>query len=147
MERGPLVYSLKIKQNWEKSEERFPGFPDWNCMPGSDWNYALYFFLEVHGPKKFPLISRLHDVSSYFKVKYNEIPEDSYPWEYPPVEISCIGKKVDNWKLLEDNVTPEVPQSPVINDNPEEEITLIPFGCAPIRITYFPVADKKREKK
>ena len=146
VERGPLVYSLKIKQNWEKSEERFPGFPDWNCMPGSDWNYALCFFLEVHGPKKFPLISRIHDINSYFKVKYNEIPENSYPWEYPPVEISCIGKKVDNWKILEDNVTPEVPQSPVLNNNPEEEITLIPFGCAPIRITYFPVAEKKREK-
>ncbi|MFC1552256.1 hypothetical protein ACFL6P_06780 [Candidatus Latescibacterota bacterium] len=38
-------------------------------------------------------------------------------------------------------VTPDVPMSPVINNNPEEDITLIPYGCAPIRITYFPVAD------
>jgi hypothetical protein len=147
VERGPLVYSLKIKQNWEKIKERFPGFPDWKCLPGSDWNYALCFRLEIHGPKKFPLVSTLTPVESYFRVKYNEVPDNSFPWEIPPVEITCTGKKVDNWKILEDNVTPEVPESPVINNNPEEEISLIPFGCAPVRITYFPVAEKTTNKK
>jgi hypothetical protein len=144
VERGPLVYSLKIKQNWEMIGERFPGFPDWKCLPASDWNYALCFFLEVHGPKKFPLISTIYPTESYFTVKYNDVPEDSYPWEYPPIEITCKGKKVDNWKLLEDDVTPDVPPGPVLNNNPEEDITLIPFGCAPIRITYFPVAEKQK---
>ena len=147
VERGPLVYSLKIKQNWEKIGERFPGFPDWKCLPGSDWNYALCLFLENPGWKKnferFPLISLDYPADSYFTVKYNEVPEDSYPWEFSPIELICKGKKVDNWKLLEDNVTPNVPQSPVINKNPEEEISLIPFGCGPIRITYFPVAEKQ----
>ena len=146
VERGPLVYSLKIKQKWEKISERFPGFPDWKCLPASDWNYALCFFLENNGPKKFPLISRLQDIDSYFTVKYNEIPEDSYPWEFPPVELICKGKKVNDWKLLDDDVTPDVPQSPVINDSKEEDISLIPFGCAPIRITYFPVEEKTGPK-
>jgi hypothetical protein len=95
--------------------------------------------------KKFPLVSREYTADSYFTVKYNEVPEDSYPWEFPPIELTCIGKKVDNWKLLKDNVTPEVPQSPIINNNPEETITLIPFGCSPIRITYFPIAEKQQK--
>ncbi len=146
VERGPLVYALKIKQNWVKTDERFPGFPDWECLPASDWNYALCFSLENHGPKKFPLISGNYPIESYFTVQYNEVPEDSYPWEFPPVELICKGKKVDHWKLLEDDVTPDVPQSPVVNNNPEEEISLIPFGCAPVRITYFPVAEKIRVK-
>jgi hypothetical protein len=145
VERGPLVYSLKIKQNWEKLGERFPGFPDWKCLPASDWNYALCFSLDNHGPVKFPFISINYPPDSYFTFKYNKVPEDSYPWEYPPVELICKGKKVDGWKLLENNVTPDVPQSPVINNNPEEEISLIPFGCAPIRITYFPMAEKERD--
>lgn len=148
VERGPLVYSLKIKHNWEKTSERFPGFPDWKCMPRSDWNYALCFVLEnrseLKDMKKFPLVSREYPADSYFNVKYNEVPKDSYPWEFPPIELTCKGKKVDNWKLLEDNVTPDVPQSPVINNNAEEEISLIPFGCAPIRITYFPIAEKQQ---
>ena len=147
IDRGPLVYSLKIKQNWEKSAERFPGFPDWKCLPASDGNYALCFSLESNGAKKFPLISRLHDFDSYFTVKQNEIPKDAYPWEYPPIELICKAKKVDNWKILADDVTPDVPQSLVINDNPEEEISLIPFGCAPIRITYFPITEKTAGKK
>jgi len=144
--RGPLVYSLKIKQDWQKTAERFPGFPDWNCFSASDWNYALCFSLESNGQRKFPLISRLQDPESYFTVKYNDVPKDAYPWEYPPIELICKAKKVDNWKILPDNVTPDVPQSPVITDHPEEEITLIPFGCAQVRITYFPIAEKTRSK-
>ncbi len=147
VERGPLVYSLKIKQKWEKLAERHPGFPDWKCTPGSEWNYALCFFLENNGPEIFPLISRSHDIDSYFTVKYNDIPENSYPWEFPPIELICKGRKVDGWKLLDQDVTPDVPPSPVINSNDEEDISLIPFGCAPIRITYFPVAEKTIEKK
>jgi len=145
VERGPLVYSLKIKQNWQKLGDRFPGFPDWKCLPASDWNYALCFTLDNHGPVKFPFISINYPPDSYFRFKYNKVPQDSYPWEYPPVELICKGKKVDGWKLLEDDVTPDVPQSPVLNDNPEEDISLIPMGCAPIRITYFPMAEKERD--
>ncbi len=71
----------------------------------------------------------------------------SRPWEYPPVELTCKAKKVDDWKLLSGDVTPDVPQSPVISNHPEEKISLIPFGCAQVRITYFPVTEVVREKK
>ena len=89
----------------------------------------------------------MQHLDSIFKVKYNEVPKDAYPWEYPPVELTCKAKKVDNWKLLPDNLTPDVPQSPVIIEHPEEEISLIPFGCAQVRITYFPVTEKTSNKK
>jgi hypothetical protein len=141
VERGPLVYSLKIKQKWEKIGERFPGFPDWKCLSESDWNFAICFNLENNGLKKFPLISVHYPADLYFTVKYNKVPEGSYPWEFSPIELLCKGKKVDHWKLPEDDVTPDVPQSPILNNNPVEEITLIPMGCAPVRITYFPVAE------
>jgi hypothetical protein len=144
--RGPLVYSLKIKQHWEKTAERFPGFPDWNCSAESDWNYALCFPFESYSEKKFSLISMQH-LDSSFNVRYKEVPQNALPWEYSPIEITCKAKKVNDWKLLKGEVTPDVPQSPVISDNPEEEITLIPFGCAPVRITYFPVTEKSNKKK
>ena len=151
VERGPLVYSLKIKQNWRKVQERFPGFPDWEVRPGSDWNYALCFDLAKSGPLQLPdpfsLIPKGRTYESYFTVRHPEVPEGSNPWEYPPIALSCKAKKVDGWKLLDGDATPDVPQSPVVNDNPEEEVTLIPYGCAPIRITYFPVAPLNEVKK
>ena len=145
VERGPLVYGLKIKHNWKKVGERFPGFPDWQVSAGSDWNYALCLKLGYEWNKNFPSIARSPKPDWYFTIKYPKVPESSYPWEYPPIELVCKGKKVDGWELIDGDVTPDVPQSLIINDNPEEDITLVPYGCAPIRITYFPVAELKRK--
>jgi hypothetical protein len=136
VERGPLAYSLKIKQLWRKVDKRFPDFPGWEVRPGSSWNYALCLDLQAG----FALIPKGRTHCSYFTVKHPKVPPGSNPWEHPPIELQCLGKKVDGWKLLAGDATPDVPQSPVVNDNPQEKITLIPYGCAPIRITYFPVA-------
>ena len=143
VERGPLVYSLKIKQNWTKAGERFPGFPDWECRPGSPWNYALSLVTEqFESSQEFALIARKNAPHTYFSVSYPEVPKGSNPWEFPPIELTCKAKRIDGWKLRKNEATPDVPTSPVITANPEEEITLIPFGCAPIRITYFPVTKR-----
>lgn len=135
VERGPLVYALKIKHNWKKVGERFAGFPDWEVRPASPWNYALSVKLNYTRGKD-------HNPESYFTVKHPEVPDGSNPWEFPPIELVCMGKKVNGWKLLDGDVTPDVLQSPIVNDNPEEQITLVPYGCTHIRITYFPVAER-----
>jgi hypothetical protein len=36
-------------------------------------------------------------------------------------------------------MTGELPASPVSSDQADEEITLIPMGCARLRISVFPV--------
>jgi len=157
VERGPLVYALKIKENWKKARERFPGFPDWEVRAASDWNYALCFRLYRDG-----MISRrrIDDGSSerdmgdsYFKVNYRQVPDGANVWENPPIELIAKAKKVDGWRLKKElpavlplandtaeAFTPDVPQSPVANNNPEQEITLVPYGCTHVRVTYFPVA-------
>jgi len=132
VERGPLVYALKIRHNWKKVGERFLGFPDWEVRAGTDWNYALCFNLNYG--KECP-------IDSYFTVKHLKVPEGSYPWEYPHIELACKGKKVDGWEMIDSEVTPDVPQSPVVSENPEETVTLVPYGCTRIRITYFPVVE------
>ena len=44
IERGPIVYSLPIKENWtprvepKYTTEEFPG---WEATPASEWNYGL----------------------------------------------------------------------------------------------------------
>ena len=139
VERGPLAYALKIKHNWQKVAERFPGFPDWELHPGSAWNYALGLQLS-YGKDRMPV------GDSYFTVKYPEVPKGSDPWEYPPIELIGKGKKVDGWQLIDEEVTPHVPQSPIYNDNPWEDVTLVPYGSTRIRITYFPVAPPPRDE-
>ena len=134
VERGPLVYVLKIKHDWKKVGERFAGFPDWELRPGSAWNYGLLLNLS-YGKDRMPA------AGDYFTIKYPEVPEDSNPWEDPPIELVCKAKKVDGWKILKGDLTPHVPQSPVVNDNPEEMVTLVPYGSTRIRITYFPVVE------
>jgi hypothetical protein len=156
VERGPLVYALKVKENWKKARERFAGFPDWEVRTGSDWNYALCFRLYRGG-----MISRrrlddekseVNAGDSYFNVNYHKLAEGANPWENPPIELITKAKKVKEWRLKKElpavlpmnnagaeEFTPDVPESPVTSNSPEQEITLIPYGCTHVRVTYFPV--------
>jgi len=143
VERGPLVYALKIKHDWRKVGERFDDFADWEVRPASDWNYALCLNLGYEWNKDFPSIARSPEPDEYFTIERLKVPEDSYPWEDPHMELVCKGKKVDGWKIIDGEVTPDVPQSLIANDNPEVNITLVPYGCTRIRITYFPIARLK----
>jgi Beta-L-arabinofuranosidase, GH127 middle domain len=141
VERGPLVYALKITHVWRKLQERFPAFADWECRPGSAWNYALCLALEKGST---PTASAVHakelPASSYFTVRHPRVPGDASPWESSPIELTCRARKVKGWELLEKELTPDVPEIPVTTDSPEELITLVPYGCTRIRITHFPVA-------
>lgn len=163
VERGPLVYALKVKENWKKSRERFPGFPDWEVRAGSAWNYALCFRLYRDG-----MISRRrlddgtsenHMGDSYFNVTYLAVPEGANVWEDLPVQLTAKAKRVDGWRLKKaipavlplpndaaEAFTPDVPQSPVVSNNPEQEITLVPYGCTHVRVTYFPVTQIREPK-
>ena len=40
IERGPLVYALKIGAEWKKVKDN-PQFADWEVYPTTPWNYAL----------------------------------------------------------------------------------------------------------
>ena len=40
MERGPLVFSLKIGESWSRLRQSGPA-TDWEVYPTTPWNYAL----------------------------------------------------------------------------------------------------------
>ena len=40
IERGPLVYALKIGAEWKKVKDNSQ-FADWEVYPTTPWNYAL----------------------------------------------------------------------------------------------------------
>lgn len=123
LERGPLVYSLKIGEEWKKIRDLDPA-ADWEVDPTTDWNYALQ--INAKNPGK--------------SVQVVEKPIGNLPFTPAgaPVELHVKGRKLPDWKLDGGNAG-SLPQSPVRSRQPLENLTLIPYGSAKLRITEFPV--------
>lgn len=124
--RGPLTYSLKIAERYERSggTDQWPAF---DIFPDSPWNYALE--LPRRRPEKAFALVRL------------DWPEDNQPWraDAAPIALRAKGRRVPAWQLDERGLVMEVQPSPVRTTEPLEEITLIPMGAARLRISAFPV--------
>uniref|UniRef100_Q01SC7 Uncharacterized protein n=1 Tax=Solibacter usitatus (strain Ellin6076) TaxID=234267 RepID=Q01SC7_SOLUE len=116
VERGPLVYSLRIGENWHKIKQTGPS-SDWEVYPSTPWNYAL--------------------VKGAFTAVERPIERQPFRAESSPVEITAKARRLPEWTLVDDS--PGVlPVSPVTSKRPEETITLVPYGAAKLRITAFP---------
>ena len=116
VERGPLVFSLRIGENWHKIKQTGPA-ADWEVYPSTPWNYAL--------------------VQGTFPVVEKPIERQPFRAEASPVEITAKARRLPEWTLVDDS--PGVlPVSPVTSKRPEETITLVPYGAAKLRITAFP---------
>lgn len=121
--RGPLTYSLRINERWQKcgGTERWP---EWEVLPESAWNYGL--IVDRENPAKAFTVGRVH------------APADQ-PWtlDAAPVELKAQGQRIPQWGLQNETVQVLQP-SPVWSDEPVEELTLIPLGCARLRIACIP---------
>ena len=116
VERGPLVYSLKIGESWRKLKQTGPA-ADWEVFPTTPWNYAL--------------------MPQSLEVKEKPLGRQPFSVEGAPVEITAKARRLPSWQAVDDSAGP-LPVSPVTTKQPEETITLIPYGAAKLRITAFP---------
>ena len=122
IERGPLVFSFGIGESWVKLRNR--GMTaDWQVFPTTSWNYALN--VDAASPAK------------SIAVEETEVGASPFTRSHAPVKLSVKARKLDKWRA-EDGAAGPVPQSPVVSDQSEETIALIPYAAAKLRITAFP---------
>jgi uncharacterized protein len=122
IERGPLVFSYEIGEDWVKLRDR--GMTaDWQAYPRSQWNYAI-----GATPENAP-----YKISS----RENSLGPQPFAAQFAPVELHLRARKLPAWRA-EDGAADPVPRSPVTSDQPDEEIRLIPYAAAKLRITAFP---------
>ncbi len=133
VERGPLVFALKIGEEWKKVKNdqdpiRFGDYY-YEVRPTTAWNYGLIEFSE----EKFG--------EAYQVIKKDTV--SSYPWNVKnaPIEIKARAKRMPQWQLYNESAGP-LPysiQMGQLTGAKEEEITLIPYGCTTLRISEFPI--------
>ncbi|MDH7482813.1 MAG: glycoside hydrolase family 127 protein [Armatimonadota bacterium] len=121
LKRGPIVFSLKIGERWERIRGEDP-CPDYAVYPTTPWNYGL--IVDPEHPE--------------VEVVEKGIGDIIFGADYAPVELRVKGKQIPEWGI-EDNQAGLIPESPVSSSEPVEDLTLIPYGCAKLRITEFPL--------
>ncbi|RAK38697.1 UNVERIFIED_ORG: DUF1680 family protein [Chitinophaga ginsengisegetis] len=131
VERGPIVYALKLEEQWEKGHDEVEG-DYFSVYPKGEWNYGLPEKI-IREPAKYLQVSALKPVT------------DTFVWNlaHAPVTLTTTAKQLPEWKLVDD-VAPQ----PVtdrngiykgkVNDK-ETNISLVPYGCTKVRIVAFPV--------
>ena len=121
--RGPLSYSLKIGQRWEKiggTEE----WPELAVYPTTPWNIGL-------------IVDKANPSASFELVKRSTVAEQPFDLDASPVELRAQGRVIPQWTIVKNSAAPP-PPSPAKSDEPAQDITLIPMGCARLRVSVFP---------
>jgi hypothetical protein len=144
--RGPLYFSLRIEKEYKSVRINYDNFSykgsvDWEISPASEWNYGLLAdresisqgFKVVENPiGRYPFSDRGDMIWSADSGKYTALANDA------PLVITARGIKIPEWNL-KNNSADIPPLSPVNPSGDPEIITLVPYGCARLRITEFPV--------
>jgi hypothetical protein len=139
IERGPIVYALDIGEDWQKRTAgmKNPARPpavDWEVHPTTPWNYALVInpdHLMTSGqvlmgqPRGWERAAKAGAWPSPFTRDAN--------W----TTLHVGARRVESWQMV-DGSADAPPRSPVATSGPIENVRLIPYGMAKLRISAFP---------
>lgn len=135
IERGPLVYALRMEEVWTKKElennSRYGSYY-YEVTSSEPWNYGLVDFNRNH-------------VNDAAKVVIDPQKQQSaFPWnvQNAPIEIKMKARLIPSWTLYNEMAGPQPFSFCNAAEGEAKEITLIPYGCTTLRITEFPIVGK-----
>lgn len=152
IKRGALLYAFHIEEIWTP----YPGRPSTPLPEGWSWFRAEPKFDEADcrdmherlGLRKNQITWNiaLDESLSPDDIKVELCENEGYVWENPMVKLHLTGFKAPYLcapypiKTFE----PFGDRQPVTH---KIDITLVPYGCTNLRITYFPIAENKFSSK
>jgi hypothetical protein len=126
IERGPLVYALRIEEQWREVTQK--GYDDtfWEVLPKSPWNYSLQR-------------SEIDNKTLKAEVK-DQISLNPWNLENAPISVKIKANRLPAWQLERGSTgkLPSPSSPPRATEKMDEEVTLIPYGCTTLRISEFP---------
>jgi hypothetical protein len=127
IDRGPLVYSLAIGENWSVRTPDLlgQGFDEFELLPTTPWNYALQ--LNPTNP------------AAALSVTNFTTPANPFDPAQPSVRLVANARRVSGWTNgWRGTHAFEPPASPMASTNALEAVTLVPFGSQHLRVSWFP---------
>ena len=91
-------------------------------MPTSAWNYGLVLNA---------------DAAAELRVERKPVGDVPFSPTSPPVSLRVTGRRIPEWQL-EEGSAGTLPRSPVLSTEPDEQLTLVPYGSVRLRVTVFP---------
>lgn len=134
VERGPLIYSLKIEEDWRsltgndfRDEKSTPkgGLLNREVYPLSDWNYGL-------------IVDEENPESSFTVEERGVTTNQPYSLDGAPIVLKAKGQLIPEWTLDGNLVGPTPFGRTPYDASLVKDIELVPFGSARLRITQFP---------
>lgn len=134
VDRGPLTYSVRIKQEWKEETGGTTQWPRWSVVSKSPWNYGL-----VIDPNSLKNSIRVEFAKSI----------STQPWKESdaPVVLHVPAKRIAKWGASIRNTVDAVRESPVRSDSPLETIEMIPMGCSHLRLTVLPLISERKDAR
>jgi len=125
--RGPLVYSLKIGEQWKvhTPDPLGMGFDEFEIHPTTPWNYAL----------------QLDPANPAVSLGFTQLSMPANPFDPSQLSVAIFARarQVPDWAIgWRGTQAFEPPVSPAASTNPLKTVMLVPFGSQHLRISWFP---------
>jgi hypothetical protein len=135
--RGPLTYSIRIGEDYvrqypDRKDDKWPAL---EIKPTTPWNYGLV----LDGT----------DPAAGIEVLKKEFPASGQPFTLAdaPIELKVRAKPIPNWTENYFGVVDRLQPSPVQSDQSVETVTMVPMGCARLRMSALPTIGEGPDAK